>query len=333
MGAALSTVGLAIGYGKAPKRRIVAEGISLSLYSGSLVALVGPNGAGKSTLLRTLARLQEPLTGEVFVDGIAMSSLDRLERARKVSVAFTDPIAADYHSVFDIAAFGRYPYTDSRNTLSKQDREHVTAALEAVGLAEFASRQFSELSDGERQKTVIARALAQTTRLVLLDEPTAFLDAASRIELMHVLAGVARLRDALVIVSTHDIDLALRTSDKVLIFGRDRALRCETPEDAALSGLVGDSFDTAKSRFDLTNGRFVAETPAKPIPFGLRGDDDIAVAWTRHALRRCAFAERAGAEECIVVSSASGTRRWTMPDGSVAGSLAEVLAWLHARAT
>ncbi|MBC7811577.1 MAG: ABC transporter ATP-binding protein, partial [Burkholderiales bacterium] len=191
----LQTHNLAIGY--APSRgewRVVAQNLNLTLNRGELVCLIGPNGAGKSTLMRTLAGMQPALAGggRVLLLGDEVGALKANELARRLSVVLTERIDAGLLSVFELVALGRYPYTEWSGALTAHDEDVIQWALKAVGAAALANRSVGELSDGERQKALIARALAQEPALMLLDEPTAFLDLPRRVEIMRTLRELAR---------------------------------------------------------------------------------------------------------------------------------------------
>ena len=210
--------------GYAPRkaaRHIVSEDISLELYPGELVCLVGPNGSGKSTLLRTLTGLQVTLDGDVLLKGKDIRSFSPIEKAKFLSIVLTTPVQAGRLTVYDLTALGRYPYTDWAGSLSQQDHLLIHNALATIGIEEFAPRMLHELSDGERQKVMVARALAQNPNLVVLDEPTAFLDIPFRIEIMSILKKIISEGDRGILLSTHDLDLAMRTADRLWVLSRD----------------------------------------------------------------------------------------------------------------
>jgi iron complex transport system ATP-binding protein len=233
---ALTTRALAIGY--APARRApksVASDLELSASRGQFVCLLGPNGAGKSTLLRTLAGLQKPLAGQVCLDGRDLYSMTAQERARNVAVVLTDRINPGLLTGWGLVALGRTPHTGFMGTLSPADEQAVQEAVDAVGATALADRPVVELSDGERQKLMIARALAQETPLILLDEPTAFLDAPRRVEILTLLRDLARNADRAVIVSTHEVHLALELADALWLMNGRGNFEAGSP-----SGLVND---------------------------------------------------------------------------------------------
>lgn len=255
-GPILAARNLSIGWGRGARATVLASGIGFELARGRVAALVGPNGAGKSTLLRTLVGLQEALAGEVRLAGENPSMMQPDRRSTQAAYVHVESVDSGYFTVFDMVAFGRYPYTDARNRLSAEDVDRVRQALDAVGMSSFAERRYAGLSDGEQQKTQIARAVAQDTPLVVLDEPTAFLDMPSRIEIFDLIARLARTRGTAVAVCTHEIDAALRYADELWILDREHRFETLDPAMAARSGAIGRAFDTDAVRFDPVSRSF-----------------------------------------------------------------------------
>ncbi len=202
---------VAVGYGGIP----LYEDVNLRVSRGEMVTLLGANGAGKSTLLRCVTGRLAPLRGHVEITGRSLSGIPKGELARLVSIVSTDRALAGALTVEELVALGRQPHTGFFGRLSRRDREVVSCSLEAVGMAAFSSRQVASLSDGERQKVMIARALAQETPVMVLDEPTAFLDVASRLETLQLLSRLARNEGKAVILSSHDVSSALRLSQRL----------------------------------------------------------------------------------------------------------------------
>ncbi|MCE5257028.1 MAG: ABC transporter ATP-binding protein [Spirochaetaceae bacterium] len=247
---------LATGWGKKKNKIILSKGISLQISGGRLSALVGPNGSGKSTLLRTLVGLQPRLGGEVLLQGKPVESLSAEERARNVACVFNERLDAGYFTVFDMVAFGRYPYTDTRNSLTGEDLAQVERAIAAVGMTAFSRRAFSGLSDGEKQKTQLARAIAQNAPILVLDEPTAFLDAPSRMEIFDLAGILAHEMGKAVVVCTHEVDLALRSADEMWVMDREHCFLSGTPAFVSFSGAIGRAFASSRARFDPASGTF-----------------------------------------------------------------------------
>lgn len=249
--AALRTEKLAVGYRTFRRAPVeVLEELDLQVEAGEFVCLLGPNGTGKSTLLRTLAGLQRPLSGELWLGGTEMRRLGRLEVARLVSVVLTTREDLGLLSAYDVVALGRFPHTGWGGRLSQRDRAIVAWAIRAVGVRELAERPVVELSDGERQRVMIARALAQEPTLILLDEATAFLDVPSRVEITSLLRQLARENGVGILLTTHDLDLALQTAQTVWLLDGERRMRVGAPEDLVLSGAVEETFRGADLSFD-----------------------------------------------------------------------------------
>lgn len=231
---------LSVGY-KMP-RFVVSEGIHLLLKQGFLYGLVGPNGCGKSTLIRTLSGLLPPLKGQVFLMGKSLQQMSRKELAGHVAVVFPTGSAMPSMTAFEVAASGRFPHSGFWGRLSHDGQERVWKSLQVVGVEHLAHKFFDRLSDGEKQKVWIASALAQQTPLILLDEPSAFLDFPSRSELMHMLLQLTRSQHKTILLSTHDVALALRLCDQLIIAGHQRPFIMTSPEEAVNSGIIPEYF-------------------------------------------------------------------------------------------
>ncbi|CUU56815.1 iron complex transport system ATP-binding protein [Parafrankia irregularis] len=248
--------GLAVGYRRRRARHRVLDGLTATAPRGQLTVLLGPNGIGKSTLLRTLAGLQPALAGRALLDGSDLNRLSGAERARKVSTVLTDRVQVGLLTAADLVGLGRHPHTGPTGRLDDTDRAVVDWALAAVGASQLATRDADELSDGERQRVMIARALAQEPSLILLDEPTAFLDAPSRVTVTALMRRLARERDLAVVVSTHDLELSLRVADQVWLLDRAGNLHTGSPQEVIGSGAVNTTFDGDDLRFDPTTRTF-----------------------------------------------------------------------------
>lgn len=211
---ALSLQSLSIGYSK---QQPLFASLNAKAVSGSFVALLGVNGVGKSTMMRTLAGLAKPQAGEVCVNGIPVHNIRITERARQISVVLTDKVRLDYCTVKEFVALGRTPYTNWSGALSDEDNRIVKDALIRCGLADMELKPFNNLSDGEKQKVLIARALSQQTPILLLDEPTAYLDFKNREVVFRLLRDVAEEQQKIVLLSTHDIEMALQYCNRYWI--------------------------------------------------------------------------------------------------------------------
>ena len=204
---------LTIGY----RNHMILENINTEVCSGELTCLVGRNGVGKSTLLRTVVGFQQPLAGSVLIDGVSIEQLSQRERAKLISVVLTEKPDVQNMTVREIVGLGRSPYTGFFGTLSDMDEAVVAEAIERVGMKALAERKIQTLSDGERQKMMIAKALAQQTPIIILDEPTAFLDYPSKVQMMQMLRQLAKEMDKTVVLSTHDIELAAKIATRFLL--------------------------------------------------------------------------------------------------------------------
>lgn len=308
----LATRDLAVGYRHGRRRRVVLDGLGLGLRAGELTCLLGPNGSGKTTLLRTLAGMQTPLAGEARLLGDDAARLPALERARRLAVVLTDRVDAGIMRAADLVALGRYPHTGWSGRLRESDVEAVRWALDATGADPLADRNVAELSDGERQRVLLARALAQQPQVLALDEAVAFIDVARRVELTGLLRHLARECDLAVLLTTHDLDLALRVADTVWLID-DRAVRVGAPEDLVLRGTVEHAFASAGVTFDPLRGAFTPAT--RPLARASVVGRGAAAAWTARALEREGYALAAAGEPAdveVVVDDADGDARWRL---------------------
>ena len=260
MAPAVQLAGLAIGYRYRRRSVTVAKGLDAQARRGELTVLIGPNGAGKSTLIRTLAGLQPALGGRVLLDGADLTALPLDELARRVAVVLTERIDPGLLSARELVGLGRIPHLGLAARLGPADEEIVDWALAATGAQHLASRPAAELSDGECQRVLTARALAQQPGLLILDEPTAFLDVSSRAGLFGLLRKLAREQQLAVVLSTHDLELALRVADRVWLLDPAGTLADTVGEELMLSGRIGAMFDTDTLRFDPASGMFAFGT-------------------------------------------------------------------------
>ncbi len=243
---------LSIGYGNTT---IVAN-INATLHEGELCSLVGANGAGKSTLLRTMAAFQPALSGTMTLGDLDVVTCSPLSLSKHIGVVLTERVDSMGITVRDIVEMGRSPYTNYWGHLTEEDMRIVDESMGLVGIESLAGRQASTLSDGERQKTMIAKALAQETPVILLDEPTAFLDFPSKVETMLLLRRLCREMGKSVLLSTHDLDLALQVSDSLWLLSGDGRLVVDTPEALGQSGTLDATFRSEHVEFDPATMRF-----------------------------------------------------------------------------
>ncbi|MDR0842070.1 MAG: ABC transporter ATP-binding protein [Acidobacteriota bacterium] len=302
-----------IGYrqkGRPP--RVVVSDIDVSLRVGQFVCLLGPNGAGKSTLIRTIAGRLSPISGEVFLGGKPLNSYSSRELARRMSLVFTHRATVGMMSAMTLVALGRHPFTNWMGRLSVRDEEATREAMAAVGIEELARRPVAELSDGERQKVMIARALAQEPQVMILDEATAFLDLPRRVELMHLLQRIASKNNRAVLLSTHDLDLALRCADRLWLLPRNGHIHQGAPEDLVLTDSFADAFADADVRFDKKSGAFSRDVACRGT-VALSGEG-IPATWTFRALERTGYrvVEPGDAPVCVESMQEHGSLSWTI---------------------
>jgi iron complex transport system ATP-binding protein len=288
MNCALKTYDLSIGYHlKRGENNILHHDIDLELNAGEITCLLGPNGSGKSTLIRTFSGFQPALAGEVLINQKSLNQFSARDLAKVLSVVLTEHPTVGQMTVFSMVAYGRSPYTGFLGKLTKEDKLIIEEALQNAGITELRNRQFQSLSDGEKQKVFISKSLAQETQLMFLDEPTAFLDFPSKIEILQLLRKTAWEQDKAILLSTHDLNLALQFADKIWLMAHDKPIVTGVPEDLVLSGKFGDYFDHDKISFDKTSGSFTFDAATKQsiIVTG----QHIKLDWLRKALRRKGF--------------------------------------------
>jgi iron complex transport system ATP-binding protein len=318
----LSTSGLCIGYTRGKKENRLFENLNLTLPAGRLVCFMGPNGIGKSSLIRTLSGLQKAVSGEVHIVHGATTA----DRAKQIAVVLTDKIAASHMSAYEVIAFGRYPYTGWSINLTREDQAVIEQSIAMVHIQALADRKLQELSDGQLQMVMIARALAQDTPVVLLDEPTAHLDLNNRVEIMKLLRTLSRTTNKSILVATHELDLALQMADVIWLTGKNKNIITGIPEDLVLNG----SFDTIFEfkGFDLKTGKVQHEVD-RETSVQLTGDGSTYL-WTRNALERNGFYVT-DSESAVQVSieEGSGRIRWILRKGGNENNFESIGALLN----
>lgn len=326
----LSVSSLLIGYRSGSHVRELLPPINVSSGKGELVALIGENGIGKSTLLRTICGVQSPLGGSVFLKGAVLDQFSRNMLARNIGYISTEPVKVSNMKVSDLVSLGRYPHTDWTGRLGITDHEIIEEAIDKVGLKQLASRYINELSDGERQRSMIARVLAQDTDILVLDEPTAFLDIKSKYEIIHLLHELTRVKGKTIIFSTHDLIIAINEADKIWLALRDSFAE-GAPEDLILSGAFSNLFDSALIRFSNKDASFNFKRTLKG-KVSVKADGILKI-WTEKALNRAGFETVAhGAEKVVSVSGTDNRYTWMISDdqGSYSfGSLYDLGNWFR----
>lgn len=249
---------LAAGYdGKA-----IVKNVGLNILPGEIVALIGPNGAGKSTILKTMIRQLPAVSGRIFLDGEDISRIPSAEMAKKTAVVLTDRIRAESMTCRDVASAGRYPYTGRLGILSAEDEKKVDEALRLVEAEDIQDHLFTKVSDGQRQRILLARALCQEPEIIVLDEPTSFLDIRYKLHLLGILRKLSRERNITVIMSLHEIDLAEKTADHILCIDANHETTYGTPEEIFREERIRELFHVERGHFDPVYGSVEMEAPS-----------------------------------------------------------------------
>ena len=257
----LRTDHLAVGYqGKA-----LISDICLDIKEGEIVTLIGPNGAGKSTILKSITRQLRLIRGSVSITEADLSRISHKELSTKMAVVLTERMKPELMTCHDIVATGRYPYTGRLGMLTREDEEKVDSAMEAVHAQELGNRDFNAISDGQRQRVLLARAICQEPEIIILDEPTSFLDIRHKLELLSILRGMAKEKNITVVMSLHEIDLAQKISDKIICVKGDHIARYGAPEEIFEEDAIRELYGIEKGYFDPCMGSLELPRPEGEI--------------------------------------------------------------------
>lgn len=296
----LQTIDLGIGYKDSDQ--VLFENLNLELKAGELVCFMGANGIGKSTLVRTLAGLQKKISGQVHYPS------STTPHTRQLAVVLTEKVSAVNMTVFELVTFGRYPYLDWNIRLSEKDKITINEAIDQVNIRSLVDKKLYQLSDGQLQMAMIARALAQETPLILLDEPTAHLDLNNRVGIMKLLRDLARRTNKSILIATHELDLALQMADLIWLAGKNKNIINGIPEDLVLNGTFDDIFEL--KGFDLKTGKVEHEFHRnKTVQLSGSGHEYL---WTRNALERNGFEVTEDAAIRILLNKKSSAASWTL---------------------
>ena len=274
---------LEIGYGSGLRKKLILPALNATAVRGELIAVIGRNGIGKSTLLRTLAGLQPPLGGIIRINGRRMDGFSRMELAQETGYISTESVKVSNMTVYDLVALGRFPHTNWIGNLNTENQESILKALEMTSMGGFRDRFINEISDGERQKAMIARIIAQDAGIMIMDEPTAFLDAGSKFEILHLLNTLSHERGKTIIFSTHDLHMAVNQADKIWLISADRLLE-GAPEDLMIAGAFDHLFDASNVRFNPYSGTFSFNSSASGSVY-IEGNG-VERIWVEKALNR-----------------------------------------------
>jgi iron complex transport system ATP-binding protein len=325
----LSLCALQIGYADGRNEKVLLPPLSASARRGELIALIGKNGIGKSTLLRTLAGLQPSLGGDIIYSGRSIRQYSRNELARTIGYISTEIVKVSNMRVYDLVALGRFPYTNWFGKIDERNHDIIVDSIEKTGMSSLSSRFVSELSDGERQKAMIARILAQDTGILVMDEPTAFLDIGSKFEILHLMHLLSQKSGKTIIFSTHDLNVAMSQADKIWLI-LENQLHEGAPEDLMLQGAFDHLFDSSPVTYNSEDGTYSFLT-------GNRGainvsGEGILLHYTKKALSRAGFSVSEGKEQPFLKLPSGNCKNWQLIDGNSArdfGSLYDFITWIN----
>ncbi len=251
----LHTTNLTIGYTHKSNTTTIAKNVNINLPSGKLIGLIGANGIGKSTLLKTITGILKPIEGQVFINEKPIEQFKSEELAKQLSIVLTEHLPPSNLSVYEIVALGRQPYTNWLGTLSTEDKSKIDEAIKLTEINSFQHKKHFEISDGQLQKTLIARALAQDTDLIILDEPTTHLDLVHKVTLLKLLQKLTHETGKTILYSTHDIDLAIQLCDEMIIITENKVHQNQ-PRQLIEEGIFNSIFKNENIQFDASHGKF-----------------------------------------------------------------------------
>lgn len=272
---------ISLGYGKGKRQKIILQGLDFALNSGSLTCLLGPNGVGKSTLIRAMMGKIEPFEGQLQLFGQSSQSISRSELAKKMAVVLSEPRVPDQMTVAQLVSLGRTPYLNWTGKLSSADLKVVEQALEGTRIGYLKEERLGELSDGQRQKAMIARALAQDCPVMILDEPTSHLDLVNRLEIMQLLQDIAHHQNKSILVVTHDLDVAIETAHDLWLLPCGMPLISGTPEDLVLNNKLRHLLPSDRYQFDARRGKVILQQAKQAM--AIEGPEDL-VFWVEKAI-------------------------------------------------
>ena len=254
----LQTKNLSIGYTSKKEVLTIASDINISLLKGKLITLIGGNGIGKSTLLRTITAIQIPISGEVTLNNKDIFSIENSVLAQQQSLVLTDKLPSSNLTVWELIALGRQPYTNWIGNLSDEDYSKINIAIQLTNIEHLSEKKYFEISDGQLQKVLIARALAQDTDLIILDEPTTHLDLFHKVSVFKLLQKLAHETNKCILFSTHDIDLAIQLSDEMIVMTKEKTIQ-DQPCNLIEKGIFDTLFKDEHIIFDKTRGKFIVK--------------------------------------------------------------------------
>jgi iron complex transport system ATP-binding protein len=293
-----NTKDLTIGYRQKSGNKILQKNLALTINSGEIVSLMGQNGVGKTTFIKTISGLLEPLSGDVFYNGTSLQKISNQDLSKKLSLVLTEKPFSFNMSVLELVALGRHPYSNWIGILSNEDKEVIEWAITETNTNYLADQKLYQLSDGQLQKVMIARALAQQTDLIFLDEPAAHLDLHNKIEVMMLLRKIAKQGKS-ILISTHDMQISTQLSDKLWLFNFNEPTRIGAPEDLILDGSLEQTLYLKDYGYDMIHG--VVNIPQTGLEISVIGPEKEKF-WTEQALKRNEFQVKDDASLSIVIS-------------------------------
>jgi len=325
----LSIDSLRIGYFSGKTEKVLLPPLNAHAGTGELIAVIGRNGIGKSTLLRTLTGLQKPLGGNIFYNNRNIREYSRMELAQEVGYISTEIVRVSNMSVYDLVSLGRFPHTNWIGKIEDEDNLAIKDAIEKTSMTHLAGKFVSELSDGERQKAMIARILAQDSGIMVMDEPTAFLDIAGKYEIFHLLHRLSINNNKTIIYSTHDLQMAITQSDKIWLILDDDLIE-GAPEDLMLSGAFDHLFNSSTVLFNSSDGSFSFRSETRGSIF-IAGEGRKRY-WTEKSINRAGYRVSAVETNPYIIIPSEKDNLWQLvvPGGTKScSSIYELIAELN----
>jgi iron complex transport system ATP-binding protein len=305
----LSIEALNIGYNNGKEEMVILPDLFANASKGELIAVIGKNGAGKSTLLRTITGLQPSLSGKIFHEGRDIAEFSRMDLAKKVGYISTEIVRVTNMSVYDLVSLGRFPYTSWTGKIDRENHQRILEAIENAGMSHFGTRYIGELSDGERQRAMIARILAQDTGLMIMDEPTAFLDIGGRYEILHLLHNLTKTRGKTIIFSTHDLHMAISQADKIWLLTETELVE-GAPEDLMIEGDFDHIFDSSPVRYNSDHGTFIFLSDDQGSIF-IEGEG-VLRHWTEKAVNRAGYNVSKDKTDPYIIVPSGECKNWQL---------------------
>ena len=300
---------LKIGFSSGGNQKILLPPLNAHAVSGELIAVIGKNGIGKSTLLRTLTGLQPSLGGNIYYSGKSIASYTRMELARRIGYISTEIVKVSNMSVYDLVSLGRFPHTNWIGKMDAPNHKAVMEAIELAGMGKFCTRYIYELSDGERQRAMIARLLAQDTSIMIMDEPTAFLDIGSKYEILNLMHRLSHENGKTIIFSTHDLHMALSQSDKIWLI-LENQMSEGAPEDLLIKGTFDHLFESSLGKFNARNGTFSFRSESRGNIY-IEGEGTLKH-WTEKAVNRAGFTVSKGRTTPFITIPRKNNPYWVL---------------------